>query len=605
MLTPNDLFDEGYYLLKNPDVAAAVANGIVASGLDHFLALGAAEGRKPSAFFDSNYYLAENPDLADEISPEFTVFDHFVRFGQFEGRSPTPFFNPNWYRIKYPDVEAAVERDELTGFFAHFIEFGAAEGRSPSPVYRQNFYLERNPDIAAAVGRDELTGIEHFLVFGAREGRSASEVFNPTFYRNIYDDVAQAVDAGALDSGVEHFLRFGRNEGRDSLDSFALPAPTGPFPVDMTTYFFTDASRPEIFTADADDVRELSVDVWYPGMAASVPTAPTLAPPEPYLNPLLEAAIAPQQNLPPNFYDLINTNTASIPLTVSDTQPNYPVLLFSHGLGALPEFYTSFLQNLASHGYIVAAIDHTYVAGASGFPDGEITQFALDFLPTNPAELEGALLQTVEQTTQDVRFILDRLTELNAADPTGVLTGKLDLSRAGMFGHSFGGITTTAVLQQEPRLQAGASMDGLLISPDLVDPIAAPFMQINAERTFKDSFLGQLLGGADSLFRPAQFELLFGPAVNLSIQGTRHSDFSDRSVLFPLTALYSPEKLGLPGVFDIGLTDIGPIEGDRPVNIINEYLRSFFDRYLKNQPSPLLAGAPPFPEVQVTARNVV
>lgn len=603
MLNPNELFNENFYLAKNPDVAAAVANGIFSSGAQHFFTFGEVERRDPSAFFDTNYYLEQNPDVVNSISPQLTVFEHFIQFGQFENRIPTPFFNSNWYQINNPDVVAAVERDELTGLFVHFVEFGAEEGRSPSPVYNNSFYLQRNPDVAAAVQMDIVTGIEHFIVFGAREGRSASEVFNPSFYRNTYTDVAQAVELGNFESGVEHFLRFGRNEGRDSVQAFSLPIPTGPFAVDMTSYFFTDPSRPEIFTPDPNDVRQLTVDVWYPGMFPSPPLPPIAFPPEPYLNPLVAQAIAPQQGLSANFYDLV-APTSGFPLVVSDAQPSYPVVLFSHGLGALPDFYTTQLRNLASHGYIVAAISHTYISAVTVFPDGQVVPFARNFLPSDPRQLETALVQAIGETSRDASFVLDQLTNLNANDPNNLFAGKLDLSRVGIFGQSFGGITTTSAIQRDRRFQAGLSMDGLIISPQFVRPIDRPFMLINADRTFKNTFLGQALGTVDRVFRPVLFNAIQGPGYNLRIQGTAHSNFSDRGVLFPLIALYSPDRLGLPGVFDVGLTDIGSLNGERAIAIVNDYTVSFFDRYLKNQLNqPLLAGAMPFPEVQFNARN--
>ena len=53
--------------------------------LDHYMAVGAREGRDPSGAFDTTDYLAANPDVAAAgINP----LQHFLQFGIHEGRSP-------------------------------------------------------------------------------------------------------------------------------------------------------------------------------------------------------------------------------------------------------------------------------------------------------------------------------------------------------------------------------------------------------------------------------------------------------------------------------------------------------------------------------------
>ena len=174
MLDTKTLFQESYYLAKNSEVAAAVANGNFQNGFEHFSKFGQFEGRNPSALFDTNYYLLNNPDVAAAVNSEATTaLQHFINFGESEGRNPSPFYNNSYYLGKNPDVAAAVDRDELTGI-GHFLQFGQSENRSPSPLYNDSYYLAKNPGITAAVERDELTGIEHFINFGAAEGRDVT-----------------------------------------------------------------------------------------------------------------------------------------------------------------------------------------------------------------------------------------------------------------------------------------------------------------------------------------------------------------------------------------------------------------------------------------------
>ncbi|MGL5193567.1 MAG: SGNH/GDSL hydrolase family protein [Chroococcales cyanobacterium] len=176
-----NLFDEGFYLSRNSDVAAAVASGIFSSAAQHFFAFGEQENRDPSAFFQTDYYLSQNPDVAAAISPTLTAFDHFINFGYREGRDPTRFFNTNFYAQTNPDVAEAVLQDPLTGFFAHYITFGAEEGRSPVAFFDQTFYLEQNPGVAEVVSQGETTAIGHFVNFGQFEGRLPRRLFNEMY----------------------------------------------------------------------------------------------------------------------------------------------------------------------------------------------------------------------------------------------------------------------------------------------------------------------------------------------------------------------------------------------------------------------------------------
>lgn len=74
------LFDEEWYLLNNPDVAAAKMDPCI-----HYLLHGAYERRNPSPLFDSSWYLDTYPDVSRSgLNP----LVHYLRFGQFEGRSP-------------------------------------------------------------------------------------------------------------------------------------------------------------------------------------------------------------------------------------------------------------------------------------------------------------------------------------------------------------------------------------------------------------------------------------------------------------------------------------------------------------------------------------
>jgi ABC-type amino acid transport substrate-binding protein len=89
---PSDLvaFDENAYLEQNPDVAEAVARGSLASGYDHWVRFGLAEGRMPQIPFNESFYLDFNPDVAEAVADgDFASgLQHYLNFGAAEGRAP-------------------------------------------------------------------------------------------------------------------------------------------------------------------------------------------------------------------------------------------------------------------------------------------------------------------------------------------------------------------------------------------------------------------------------------------------------------------------------------------------------------------------------------
>ena len=136
MLELEFVFDAEFYLGRNPDVAAAVEAGVIASAFDHFVQFGLAEGRVPSSLveqmFDSAFYLANNPDVAAAVDAGVfaNAMQHFLLNGQIEGRDPSVFFQTQTYLANNPDVAAAVAAGAVPSAFSHFVANGAAEGRA-------------------------------------------------------------------------------------------------------------------------------------------------------------------------------------------------------------------------------------------------------------------------------------------------------------------------------------------------------------------------------------------------------------------------------------------------------------------------------------------
>jgi FKBP-type peptidyl-prolyl cis-trans isomerase len=215
----NSLFDEHYYLMANPDVAAAVAAGKFASGYDHYIQFGQFEGRSPSPYWNEKYYLAMNPDVADAVAAGkiSSGFMHYYLYGQYENRPGLVYFNTGFYDTNNPDVAAAISANgPITSAFEHFCDYGQYENRSPTLYFSSTVYDAHNPDILPYIdGEPFSSDYEHYVLFGQYEGRVASNFYKEQTYLGAYGDVSAAVQDGAFPDGLQHWLEYGQYEGRN------------------------------------------------------------------------------------------------------------------------------------------------------------------------------------------------------------------------------------------------------------------------------------------------------------------------------------------------------------------------------------------------------
>ena len=230
-------YSEEFYLLNNPDVAAAVSSGAFANGWEHYSNYGYLEGRsfaQPDGYgdFSEKFYLLNNPDVAAAVEAGAFIngWEHYSGFGQAEGRSyaaPEGYgdFSEEFYLLNNPDVAAAVAAGSLSSGWYHYSNFGEAEERSYAMPegygeFNEEFYLLNNPDVAAAVEADYLSsGWYHYINFGQAEERSYAMPeeygdFSEEVYLLNNPDVAAAVAAGTIINGWEHYSEFGQDEGR-------------------------------------------------------------------------------------------------------------------------------------------------------------------------------------------------------------------------------------------------------------------------------------------------------------------------------------------------------------------------------------------------------
>jgi hypothetical protein len=235
-----------------------------------------------------------------------------------------------------------------------------------------------------------------------------------------------------------------------------LPAPTGPHKTGRMSFHWKDTSRAELETSAPDDTRELMVHVFYPTDANARGTRATYMPDADVMRgPINEALM--QQVVALRAYSLDGA-------PVQRGMTKFPVLVLAPGGGMKGLTYHALIEDLASHGWVVAAIDPPYNARGVRFPDGRV----LGNLPPAergwPAPRSGAEEQRyyrerVAHWGRDVRFVIDQLTALDAG--TGPFAKRLDLERGvGVVGHSRGGQAAGVARVFDRRVRGGINLDG-------------------------------------------------------------------------------------------------------------------------------------------------
>lgn len=372
--------------------------------------------------------------------------------------------------------------------------------------------------------------------------------------------------------------------------AFRLPEPTGALKVGTQTFHFVDADRNEIFGEAPGGKRALMVQVWYPAQNTKGKPMPFIPDGDKVLK---EEPMSKTFGIPTIFMEYMKSISSHSyeNADVSGSSTTYPLIILNHGYGSSKIYHTSQAENLASHGYIVASIDHTYSTFATVFPDGRTTTMKTD------EELIGEKKyrnKVGKVWTDDVSFTLDQLERINSGGIPSKLNGKMDLGRIGVFGHSFGGAASYDSAY-DPRITAGIDLDGSLYLYDK-EPLSKPFMFMFSDMAFdlfnkvrehyvytdeelKEKGVTRKQIEEDTKGAETQVGHLEHVAKNggqiLYIENTEHYNLADLQFLTPLFQ-------------QIKLT--GKISPARSASIVNAYTLDFFDKYLKHKGGSLIDG---------------
>lgn len=364
------------------------------------------------------------------------------------------------------------------------------------------------------------------------------------------------------------------------LPLFQLPKPTGPYAVGTCILHVVDPSRPDASFPSGH--RELMVQVWYPTQARK--------------GPLADYRRWKETTLLSSYDAVLKTHSRLNAPMARGTQP-FPLLLFNPGWGGPRTQNTFQTEDLASHGFVVAAIDHTHNSAPVAFPDGQVLgssePHAIDDFTglTLDQSIAFGVAELNTQTNDDL--VVLNLLSRKAHDPHDPWFGLLDTDHTGAFGHSFGGAVAIEACFRDPRILAAMNMDGSMFGRIERGPLNKPlmvmydsdwpFMQKDVDAERHSTRYEDVLDIRDLKSIMRSFEASGGYLIG--IKGTKHMNFSDRS-------LYSPFG---------SLTDSGTINPAYADAVINRYTLAFFSHTLRGTKEPLLHEKSPFDAVDFRA----
>ncbi len=385
-----------------------------------------------------------------------------------------------------------------------------------------------------------------------------------------------------------------------------LPPPDGPQAVGVRDFLLVDDSRLGLLADAPDEPRKLLVRVWYPAKPA--PGAQS----RPYFTHAEAGATASGlgnlMGAPFLLRYLKHAGTNAVegaPPAAADVPR--PVIVYSHGYTSFAGQNTALMENLASHGYLVFSVHHSYDSSPPVFPDGTV-------LAEDPALLEalrgdasggvspemleaftgethgdrwagqlamreaaiaaGQRLTTVSAPIwlADRVFVLDALAAGRVPEVVAEIVAQGGYGHTGQMGMSFGGSTAGSFCMVDSRCAAAVNLDGGDYHYTAFNRnMPVPFMMMYSDyqrlgRMLTDQPDIQVHAFNDHSYERLELAGLRTDIHRFAVRDVMHLGYSDLGYF-----MRNPVRAHI----------LGPIDGERMLRIQNDFVRGFFDRYLR------------------------
>jgi predicted dienelactone hydrolase len=360
-----------------------------------------------------------------------------------------------------------------------------------------------------------------------------------------------------------------------------LPVPTGSFAVGREIYDWPD-SAVDTLAPVAGATRELLVWMWYPAVRGASAA-------DEYLPVRLRSRIGQGGR---NIWTLLTRDVSTVrghslrDANVSPQQLSYPVVILRAGASSGVLNYSTLAEDLASHGYVVVGFDAPYRTGRVVFADGRVMYRTAQNNPErcvvpDRAQMERCVSPVLRAWTADTAYVLDRLAQLNTS--AGKFSGRLDLTRVGVVGHSFGGAVAAQFCHDDARCKAGVDIDGAPHGSVIREGLRQPFLFLLSDHA-SEAGSAQILADIQSIYD----RLPPDRRLRVVIRGAFHYMFSDDGALLKSSLVR--------GVLRV----LGRLRmtGRRQLAVTSHCLQTFFDVYLKGA-GGLNIASPRYPEIQI------
>ena len=339
--------------------------------------------------------------------------------------------------------------------------------------------------------------------------------------------------------------------------------PSGKYSVGLSTFFYDKKQ--------SDSGRLLSFQIWYPAELS-------LGNSVPFRSPGVVDAAARFLDIPIfaiSYFSEIKSHSYLNAPAIEDKK--FPLLIYNHGYGGFTQVYQTIFEDMASRGYIVVSIGHENESALWIKENGDVlaNNPRNEFYAKRAPELNGSEIgswqsiilnsddlsenrkayremtkltllhnESVRLWQSDTEAAIEKLRQINKTDR--ILKGAFNFEAIGIFGHSLGGATAGQLGFDHSVIKAGINLDGFQFGDLINHKLEIPFMFVSSNRE------------GNRYLRALTFlENSHADAYQVHIKGFAHDNFTDLKYL---------------------------LEGEKKaMKLQRELIRSFFDKYLKNE----------------------
>jgi len=332
-----------------------------------------------------------------------------------------------------------------------------------------------------------------------------------------------------------------------------FPALSGPYAVGVQAYHLIDTERTDSRTSSRK--RELMVRLYYPS-ASNKYVEPCYA----YIPNKLEALKslkAQESYIPELFWNCFLSGIKSYAesqATINPEKNSYPVIFFLPGIGSL-NLYSYYLEQLASEGFIVAALEIPFDTESVIFPENRVVRLDPAFKQAiksgNREKIYEYRTRSHYEWLADAQFVVEYLEKLTQMSNSQFYR-KLNLDKLGVLGHSHGGAVALDLCARDARVKAGIDMDGWTKTITITPELNKPFLFLLNQEGLSD--INYFYGANGSTVH------------RCCIPGAGHGAFSDLIFL----------KWPLPQLLGIVTGDARKVQQEISERVINFFKKNFF-----------------------------